>query len=295
MMKLATLIALSLICAGSPCAAQHMNMMDMGPPTQAIAAPVSVPIGFTAGLPTIEVMINGKGPFHLGFDTGAMGGVHLNAATVERIGLTPAGEALAGDPTGKNLRRISLYPPVTVALGGQSFVVSASSAPAMATNKLAALDGIVGLELFGGALVTIDYKAGRLGAEAAALPAADGKTVFSYQGPLPQVPLRVENQIIEAILDTGNVRSGVIIPERSATALRNRASATAAGTAHTVSNAIPMFAVKVAAPPSIGDTPLQVSEVEYPSVGPANVGSLALGGLSVRVDTMNRRVSIGPG
>lgn len=258
--------------------------------TQALTAPLT----FTAGLPTITVTINGKGPFKLGFDTGSMGGVHLRDGAIDKLGLQQTGEAFAGDPTGKNPQRIAIFPDVSVDVGGQTLKVGASSAPPMATDKLAALDGVVGPELVGAGLITIDYAHATFRMELAALPDADGKTIFAYAGPIPRVPVTIEGQQVEAYLDTGNVRAGLILPEAAATKLANYGSATAAGTAHTVSNAIEMKAITLTRPPSVGGTALPVSSIEFPSVGSANVGSAALQAMVVRVDTKNHRVQVAP-
>ncbi|HVY90212.1 MAG TPA: hypothetical protein VG942_15175 [Hyphomonadaceae bacterium] len=292
----ARLAALAVACAmASPALAQPVAHPPAGDLAVKITSPLAAPMTFTAGLPTLDVMINGKGPFKLGFDTGSMGGAHLNAAAVEKLGLKPIGEALAGDPSGKNPQHIDIFADINVELAGKILSVGASSAPAMATNKLAALDGIVGPELVGAGLLTIDYKNARFGFEQAMLPAPDGKTIFSYSGFIPRVPVDVEGQKVEAYLDTGNVRAGLILTEAAASKLKNFASAIAAGTAHTVANAIEMKAVTLAMPPSIGTASLPISDIQFPSVGAANVGSAALQTMVVRVDTKNHRVQVTPG
>jgi hypothetical protein len=188
---------------------------------------------------------------------------------------------------------MKIYGHAIVAVGGRSFPVMTAEAPVLAGGKLSALDGVAGLHLFGGGLVTIDYGKGVLTAGPGALPPPDGKTIFAYQGPLPQVRLEVEGRTLDAHLDTGNVRAPVIVPAEFAAGLSGRAAATGAGVAHTISSAIAMYAVKLNAAPRIGEPTLAVSEAQYPSPAAiANVGSLALQGLIVRVDTVNRRVQV---
>ncbi|MDB5418411.1 MAG: hypothetical protein JWP50_1830 [Phenylobacterium sp.] len=288
---LAATLSLAALAAGAQPAPRHM-MEDTPPPAMAGPA-ISVPITFTAAMPTIEVTVNGKGPLRLGFDTGAMGGVHISAAAADRAGLQPMGEAMASDPSGRNPQRIKLYGSSEYGLGGRSFTAMTTESPAMAGGKLAALDGIAGLGLFGGGLVTIDYGKGLLSVAPGALPPPDGRTVFAYQGGIPRLPVQVEGRTVEAHLDTGNVRAALILPLEVADQLSGRAAATEAGVAHTVSSAIPMFAMKLSSAPRIGETTLAVSEAQFPSViSLANVGSLALQGLIVRIDTLNRRVQV---
>ena len=296
-MKLsACLFACTLAAVAGRAAAQpapqmhHMNEPPLAPMT---GPAVSAPLTFTAGMPTVEVMVNGKGPFHLGFDTGAMGGVHIAAPAAERAGLAAVGEALVTDPSGRNPQHIKLYGQARVEVGGRAFTAMANEAPTLARGKLAALDGIAGLGLFGAGLVTIDYGKALITVEPGTLPPPDGHNIFAYQGPLPRLTVQVDGRPLEAHLDTGNVRAALIVPEAFADQLAGRATATDAGVAHTVSSAIPMFAVKLTGAPRIGDTPLAVTEAQYPSVATiGNVGSLALQGLIVRVDTVNRRVQV---
>jgi hypothetical protein len=287
-----------LFAAASVFFAASASAQPAHPPAQELPVKVTqkivAPITFTAGLPTLTVTINGKGPFKLGFDTGSMGGAHLNAGAIEKLGLKQTGEALAGDPSGKNPQHIAIFPDIDIDLAGTTLSVGATSSPPMATDKLAALDGIVGPELVGSGLLTLDYRGAAFSFEQAALPAADGKTIFSYSGPIARVPVDVEGQKADAYLDTGNVRAGLILPEAMAAKLANYGSATQAGTAHTVSNAIEMKAVTLAKAPSIGATALAMTEIQFPSVGLANVGSAALQALVVRVDTKNHRVQVAP-
>jgi hypothetical protein len=288
-----TAIALACALGGAAIGQPIVHAPDIDLPIK-VTAPISAPLTFTSGLPTLTVMINGKGPFKLGFDTGSMGGAHLRPAAIEKLGLKPVGEAQAIDPSGKNPQHIDLFPAVNVDLAGAKLSVGASSSPTMSSEKLAALDGIVGFELFGAGLVTIDYKNAKFSFEQKALPAADNKTIFSYSGFIPRVPISIEGQQVEAFLDTGNVRTGLILPEAAAAKLANFGSATAAGAAHTIANAIEMKAVRLTKPPSVGATALPVTDIQFPSVGVANVGSAAFQAMVVRVDTKNHRVQVAP-
>ena len=268
--------------------------MMMGPPPAPITGKaVSIPITFTAGMPTIEITVNGKGPFRVGFDTGAPGGVHIGEAAATAAGLQPVGEALAADPSGRNPQRMKVYGQARVGFGDRVFTSFATGMPALAPGKLDELQGIAGLDVFGGALVTIDYGKAVMTVEPGSLPEPDGRTVFAYQGPIPMLKVSVEGRVMDAHLDTGNVRAPVIVTTDFAEGLSGKAAASPAGVSHTVSSAIPMFAVKLAGPPKVGDVALAVSEAQYPSVAPiGNVGSLALTGLVVRIDTLHRRVQV---
>lgn len=287
-------LVLASTAAAQPASPAPPHMAKAPPPAPMTGEAVSVPLSFTAGMPTVEITVNGKGPFRVGFDTGAMGGVHIAAGAAERAGLPPVGETLATDPSGKNPQRMKIYGPAQVGFGGRIFTAIATEAPMLAgNNKIGELDGIAGLGLFGGALVTIDYGKATMTVEPGSLPEPDGRSVFAYDGPLPILKVTVEGRTLDAHLDTGNVRAPVIVTEDFAQGLSAKATATPAGVAHTVSSAIPMFKVKLASAPKVGDVSLSVAEAQYPSVAPiGNLGSLALQGMIVRVDTLHRRVQV---
>jgi hypothetical protein len=54
------------------------------------------------GMPAIELMVNGRGPFLFAFDTGAEGGPRLDSSLMEKLGLKPSGQLRDGDPSGRS-------------------------------------------------------------------------------------------------------------------------------------------------------------------------------------------------
>lgn len=263
----------------------------MGPPPPAVTGDhASIPLEFTAGLPTFSATIGGK-PFKLGFDTGAPGGAHLTDRVVEALHLQPVGEALAGDPSGKNLVRLKLYPVDDLELGPVKISKWVGTAEPVISGKLATVDGLIGLGAFDGFVVTLDYAGGRLLLDRGALPDPDGKNIFAYDDVMPVVPLTIEGKTLQAHLDTGNISMPLIVPEDFANQLSRKAEARAFGVAHTISNTIQMKAIPIAGAALVGDVPISASEIGFPSViNRANVGSLALGNLTIRIDPKNRRV-----
>jgi hypothetical protein len=251
---------------------------------------------FTAGLPTLEVEINGKGPFKIGFDTGAPGGPHLTTRLAGELGLEPVGEAMVSDPSGRNGLSMKLYRLDSVAFGGVTAKGWVGSALPPRPGKTETLDGVVGLDAFSGYVVTIDYPRAQFSLRRGALPRADGKTIFSYEGMMgPSAPLTVEGRTIAADIDTGNTVSGVVVPRSFVDGLRHRGEAKASGVAHTASSTIEMFSLPIDGVAQVGATPLAVSVVAYPSIIPvANIGSLALTQTIIQVDPANHRISLKP-
>jgi hypothetical protein len=279
-----------------PTAAPQMMQAVRGPPPPeaVIGEEAGLPITFTSGVPTLDVEINGKGPFKIGFDTGAPGGPHLSTRLVQELGLQPVGEAMVGDPSGRKGLSVKLYRLDSVAFGGVSAKGWVGTGQPPRPGKSDNLDGVVGLGAFAGYVVTIDYPHSRFGLKRGALPPADGKTVFSYAGGAhPSAPLTVEGRTIPAHIDTGNTVSGVILPSAFVEGLRHKAEAKPSGVAHTVSNTIKMFSLPIDGDARVGRTPLTASLVVYPSLIPvANIGSPALMHVVVQVDTASHLISL---
>lgn len=250
-----------------------------------------IPLDMATIIPTFTAKA-GDRTLRLGFDTGAPGPAHLFDRTAKALELAKVGEARAADPSGRNAQTIALYGLPSLTVGGieiRNWQATGSPAP----EKFAALDGIIGLDAFAGYVVTLDYARRQLRIERGALPAANGKTVFDYQEPIPVVPLTIEGKTIDAHVDTGNTVEGIIVPAEFAQSLSGRAKATKIGVAHTVSNAIEMFGFDPAGPVRIGEVVINVAKIAYPSVVPiGNVGSKGLGGMIVRVDPANHRISL---
>jgi hypothetical protein len=269
----------------------HVIRRNAPPPPLVTGDHASVPLDFVAGFPTITATIGGKS-FRIGIDSGAPGGAHLTDRVVAALDLQPVGEALAGDPSGKNLVRLKLYPVNDLEIGTVKVTNWVGTAAPATQDKLEAIDGIIGPQAFAGFVVTLDYAGGHLSLDRGALPEPDGKRIFSYDDVIPVVPVTIEGRTIQAHLDTGNVSMPVIVPEDFANQLPRKAEARIFGVAHTVSNAIQMKAVPISGAVIVGNTPISIAEVGFPSViNRANIGSLALSGLIVRIDPANRRVS----
>jgi hypothetical protein len=264
------------------------------PPKPAVTGERAVlPLEFTSGFPTITARIDDRN-VRLGFDTGAPGGPRLSPAVIAELRLTQVGEALASDPSGRNPVRLKMYGLPQIAFGGVEVRGWVASEARMLNGPIATLDGIVGPNAFEGYVVTIDYAARRFVLERAALPNPDGKTVFAYAaGPVAVVPLTVEGRTIEAHLDTGNIRFPIIVPEGFASTLAGIASARPIGTARTVTQRFEMKAAPISGPARVGETTLAAGEVGFPTAtARANIGSLALAGMVIRVDPANRRVEL---
>lgn len=249
-----------------------------------------------AAIPVVTVRVNGKGPFRFAVDTGAQGHARVSPKLAEALGLVAVGQAMAGDPSGRNARRVPIFRLDSIELGGLTFA-GASASESLLPGPLAELDGVLGLHLFADLLLTFDYRAGRLIAERGALPAPDGRNVFGYPADPRGImlPLKIGARSFDAVLDTGNSRQALFVPEALLAQLPTRGEKQARGIARTVSQEIAISAQRLAAPVTLGAVTLPVEEAAFPALGVANLGSRGLQGLEVTIDQKNRRVRVRAG
>src|SRR4051812_21560034 len=86
-----------------------------------ITLPIEVPMQVDDGMPTVEVMVNGQGPFVFGFDTGAQEGPRLDASLVEKLKLKATGEVQAIDPSARNPQTSATVKLESLSVGGLRF------------------------------------------------------------------------------------------------------------------------------------------------------------------------------
>src|SRR2546429_9369824 len=83
--------------------------------------PVEVPMQTGDGMPTVEVMVNGQGPFVFGFDTGAQAGPRIDASLVEKLNLKATGEVQAIVPSGRNQQASATFQFDSLSFGSLRF------------------------------------------------------------------------------------------------------------------------------------------------------------------------------
>ncbi len=175
---------------------------NLAPPKRVnVTAAVEVPIALVSGLPIVEAMLNGQGPFKFGIETGA-GFSAIDPAAAARLKL----EAFGGttDEPHYRLDRVSIgaatFEDVEIAgLGGVS----------------GGVDGILGLPFFQDVLMTLDYPAKRVRFERGSLPAANGVDILSISkvGPFWGLPIRVGGAAMTAVLDTRSMGGFSFTPQ----------------------------------------------------------------------------------
>jgi hypothetical protein len=168
---LASLLAIVVLMPGARLQSQSRAQPDSNPPKiLRLTAPVEVPmlnVGTEQSpLPGVEVMVNGRGPFRFGIETGARFLI-ITADAAERAGL---GTESPGATPELHVDSIT----VVAMLLGDIHVSVLSRAPR-------GVDGLLGLPAFENLLLTIDYPHTRIRFERDSLPAADGATILPLQ------------------------------------------------------------------------------------------------------------------
>jgi hypothetical protein len=244
-------------------------------------------------IPMVEVIVNGKGPYRFVVDTGAMGHALINERLPRELGLEEAGRVLAADPSCKNPIEVSRYKVNELKLGDVRFKDLTVSALPARSERLQAIDGILGLPLFLEHTVTFNYGKGEFSLSQQPLGELGGNTVAYTSSPFITVPIKVGERVLNVHLDTGNGRGALIVSEAETKLLPTVGEARDAGQGHTVSNTFNLFTLDLSAPVTFGTLALPIKDVTYPSVVESgNLGSKGLEGLILRIDQKNHRVQI---
>jgi hypothetical protein len=258
--------------------------------------PLEIPLRTDAGLPTIELMVNGQGPFLFGIDTGAQGGTRIDSALVEKLALKPSGQVQATDPSGRNPQTRDTVKLDSIVIGQLRFNdVTAASRNYKNSPRPLKVDGILGLSLFSEYLVTLDFPAKLLRIERGELPQADGADILDYknEGGIPLVELRVGDARINAHLDTGNAIGAFVLPTAFVEKLAKASEPVVVGRARSASGEVEIKQVQLKDTLRLGRHEFPQPIVTFPSLGEVgNVGARTLSQFVLTFDQLHNRVRL---
>ncbi|HSC58126.1 MAG TPA: serine hydrolase, partial [Gemmatimonadales bacterium] len=204
------LVVLAALLSAAPLAAQTPDIYrpDSTPPARVtLSGVVDVPLLPSqvgrAPLPVVNVMVNGKGPFRFGIETGAHF-VAVSPTVASQLGLVRT-----GGPDDSPEYRVD-----SISIGGATFGGVAVSQLGGATG----VDGLLGWPFWSGVRVTIDYPAGRLRIVRDSLPSPDGRSVLGLTrlGDFWGVPLAIGGHPYNAVVDTRSTGGIGVTPEVAA-------------------------------------------------------------------------------
>jgi len=248
----------------------------------------SVPI-LPAAIPVVEVTIGGKGPYKFAIDTGAQGHGRISTALAEELGLPKVGEVGTPAPGGTVATR-PVYGASEVSVGAVSFRNVDLVALSTVRGPDGEWDGILGNELLTLLPLTLDYGSARARFGGPGL--SEGVPVRFDRG-IPVVPVEIAGRRFEVHFDSGNGAAGLFLDEDAARALPLAGEPVERGRARTSFGDFAVMEAPLAISATVGGTPLSLNAIGWPSPRPGgNLGSRAMAGLSITVDTKSDLVLV---
>jgi len=260
----------------------------------AAAKPVAVPLDVRTGHPSIELTLNGKGPYRFLVDTGSGADLIVDAELATELGLKSTGSRRIGDPNSPEAIEARVVKIGRVQLGGLTLRnVEAISWKRDVLGMAEFPRGVVGLGLFGPRLVTLDAGQGQLIVEEGALPAADGGIVLtaSFEDGIPSLPIDVAGVPYRAHLDSGST-AFVGLPLAAAEELPLESPPVQVGRARTASGDYQVTESRLKGSIRVGGIAIDNPKVRFVDLPQANLGFDLLRSLIVTVDRKNARVRL---
>jgi Aspartyl protease len=252
----------------------------------------AVPMELRHNMPFVQVMVNGKGPFTFGIDTGTGGEALVSPGLIEQLQLPVTGEIEMGDPSGKNPMKAPVMGIDLLVVAGVEFknVKAPRFQPSARDGQC---DGILGFVLFRDWVLTMDYPGARLTLAAGAIKPDGGETVipFSMPNDVPVIELRVGDRKVDAHVDSRG--AGLSLPQKFATDLKFDSEPVVIGRGKTVSNT---FEIKGAL--LNGDVRVAGYTFTHPFVAingvlpMANFGAVPLHNFAVSFDQKNKLLKL---
>lgn len=284
-------LLISLVLA-VPVMARAQVLRSSPPPVVSTGDAASLEMNADYPMPVVQVTIGNSRPLWFGIDTGASGHGRIDPDTAAELGLTVIGQVRGGDPSGLNPQTRRLFSAPGLTLGGIVFTTSELAELPPLPPAGPKMDGILGLDLFAGFVLTFDRVEGAVEVVRGALPEADNVSVFqSPPGRTLRVDLTVGATTITADIDTGHVKDAFAVFDIAGLPVTGEPRHI--GTAHTASQTPDIQGMTLTEPVKLGQTTLAVTEATWPSPSPvANLGWAAFAGHVLAVDAANRRVRI---
>ena len=287
-LRLSLIVAITLSCSW------HARVVHSAGSTTKL--PLEIPLKIDGGMPTIEVMVNGKGPFVFGVDTGAQGGARIDSSLMEKLALKPSGQVRATDGSGRNPQMAEMVKLESIEIGSLRFTdVSAGSRNYRKSPRPLNIDGILGLSVMSEYLVTLDYPANLLRIEKGELPKADGAEILDYKskGGIPLLELSVGSTKIDAHLDSGNMVGAFVLPTAFAEKLTRASEPVVVGRARSASGEMEIKQVQVKDVIRLGRHEFPEPTVTFPALSDiGNIGAKTLSQFVVTFDQRNERVRL---
>ena len=252
----------------------------------------SVPMELRRNLPFVQVMVNGKGPFTFGIDTGTGGEALVTPDLIQQLSLPVKGEIEVGDPSGKNPRSVRTVSVASIKLGDIEFkgLTGVEFQPSRMSGNC---DGILGFTLFRDYLFTLDYPGQQVRLTRGALAGDGNNEVVPFRAPhnVPTIELEVGGQKIDSHIDSRGM--GLSLPEKFMQGLKLLSDPVVIGRGRTVSSDFEIKGAQLASDIHFGGYTFTQPFVEINPVFPVgNFGSAVLVSFAVTFDQKNNLVRL---
>jgi hypothetical protein len=155
------------------------------------SVPARVPLTLLdGGRPVVQAMVNGRGPYLFGIETGGTFGVILDRRVANEIGLSPRSD----DPS------TALIDSITIG----TFTIRKSTGALRSGTGVPGTDGLIGIAAFRNLVLTVDYPAGQVLFATDTLPATNARDILPLlrTGPLVGVGAALAGHTLALTLDT---------------------------------------------------------------------------------------------
>lgn len=259
-------------------------------------SPIEIPMQTGDPLFTVEVMINGQGPFVFGFDTGAQGDPRVDVSLVEKLKLKSTGQVQATDPSRRSFQASETYKVDSLAVGSLRLNdVTVIGRNFQNSPRPLKVDGVIGLHAFADYLVTLDFPGKKLRLEKGELPKSDGAEILDYKNDtgIALVDLSVAENKIQARLDSGNAIGAFVFPTAFAEKLKVAGEARVIGRARSATGEMEIKQVQLKDVIKLGRHEFADASIVYPALGDlGNVGLKTLSQFVITFDQKNQRLRL---
>jgi hypothetical protein len=244
----------------------------------------------TSGRPTVQLTVNGKGPFPFVFDTGSPA-LLVMPSLVDELGLEVVGSDELQSPAGGTPVTVDVVRVDSIALGGAETGGLTAMVLDMEGHGLGM--GVVGPVLFREhGPITIDFERNTImiGSDASTAGIATWLP-FGDSAPLLDVSVRIGDLSIDGHLDTGS--PGVLsVPAEYETRLPLSGPVRTMGRARTADAEFEIRGAPIDASARIGDAEIPLRQVLLSGLPGANLGTAGCRGLVLHIDWERERFGL---
>jgi hypothetical protein len=285
------LLAIATIFAWAIWQAPQLHSADAAP-----KFPIEIPLQSGDALRTLEVMVNGQGPFVFGFDTGAQADPRIDVSLVEKLKLKSTGQVQTTDPSRRNFQASESYKVDSISVGSLRLTdVTVIGRNFRNSPRPVKIDGMLGLNAFADYLVTLDFPGNKLRLEKGELPKSDGAEILDYKNEagIVGVEISVADKKIKARLDTGNAIGAFVFPTEFAEKLSFAGEPRVVGRARSATGEMEIKQVQLKGVIKLGRHEFADPTIVFPALGDiGNIGLKALSQFVITFDQKNGRLRL---